>query len=313
MTEKLISIVVPVYKVEQYLDRCVESIVSQTYKNLEIIIVDDGSPDNCPQMCDEWAKKDNRIKVIHKENGGVASARNVGIAAATGKYITFIDSDDYVEKNLISHYISQGDDGDVYVCDFQYNNDCEAFDYSSNQISKADALKCIAKGDYKYGIMCNKLYKTDIAKQITVPDLACCEDLVFNYYFFKNSKVENIYESSAKLYHYYVNLNSKTHNDFSIGAFDAVKSKVTIIECEKGSSLELYAVKGLVSSCFVVISGIIQNNKYLDKFEELRMYVKNYLKMIISSPVFSRGDKIKAVLLTFTPNIYKLMIKRKHK
>lgn len=89
----LISVIVPVYKVEQYLDRCVQSIVDQTYKNLEIILVDDGSPDNCPAMCDAWAAKDSRIRVIHKENGGVASARNVGLDNAVGQYISFVDSD----------------------------------------------------------------------------------------------------------------------------------------------------------------------------------------------------------------------------
>ena len=98
MSSELISIIVPVYKVEKYIDRCVESIINQTYKNIEIILVDDGSPDNCPKICDEWAKKDKRIRVIHKENRGVSSARNVGIDVAKGKYIGFVDSDDYIEK-----------------------------------------------------------------------------------------------------------------------------------------------------------------------------------------------------------------------
>ena len=89
-----ISVVVPIYKVQDYLERCIKSIINQTYDNLEIILVDDGSPDECPKICDEYALKDERIKVIHKENGGLSDARNFGIAAATGKYISFIDSDD---------------------------------------------------------------------------------------------------------------------------------------------------------------------------------------------------------------------------
>ena len=97
----LITIVVPVYKVEQYLDKCVNSIINQTYKNLEIILVDDGSPDNCGKMCDEYAKNDNRIVVIHKENGGLSDARNAGIEIAKGKYISFIDSDDYVTEDYV--------------------------------------------------------------------------------------------------------------------------------------------------------------------------------------------------------------------
>lgn len=93
----LLSTIIPIYKVEKYLDRCLESVTNQTYKNLEIILVDDGSPDNCPKMCDDWAKKDKRIRVFHKQNGGVSSARNLGIEKSTGDYITFVDSDDTIE------------------------------------------------------------------------------------------------------------------------------------------------------------------------------------------------------------------------
>ena len=100
MEQPLISVIVPVYKVEDYLDECVQSIVNQTYENLEIILVDDGSPDRCPEMCDEWAKRDSRIKVIHKENGGASSARNVGLDIAKGEYIGFVDSDDYIAENM---------------------------------------------------------------------------------------------------------------------------------------------------------------------------------------------------------------------
>ena len=100
MKGPLISVIVPVYKVEQYLDRCLQSIVNQTYKNLEIILVDDGSPDNCPQICDEWAKRDKRIKVIHTQNRGVSTARNIGIDVANGQYIGFVDSDDWIEEDM---------------------------------------------------------------------------------------------------------------------------------------------------------------------------------------------------------------------
>ena len=96
----MISVIVPIYNVEKYLARCVDSIVNQTYKNLEIILVDDGSPDRCPQMCDDYAEKDSRIKVIHKKNGGLSDARNAGMAVATGEYISFIDSDDWIETSM---------------------------------------------------------------------------------------------------------------------------------------------------------------------------------------------------------------------
>lgn len=98
---ELVSVIVPVYKVEPYLDRCVASILAQTYPNLEVILVDDGSPDNCPALCDAWAQRDARIRVIHKKNGGLSDARNVGLDAASGAYISFVDSDDYIAENFI--------------------------------------------------------------------------------------------------------------------------------------------------------------------------------------------------------------------
>lgn len=119
-----ISVVIPVYKAEKYLDRCVESVVNQTYKNLEIILVDDGSPDNCPKMCDKWAKKDKRIKVIHKENGGVSSARNEGIKIATGDYITFCDADDELTEEFseIHKFIEKDKDTEIFSVGLMKNS-----------------------------------------------------------------------------------------------------------------------------------------------------------------------------------------------
>ena len=107
---KKISVIIPIYKVEKYLDRCLESVTNQTYKNLEIILVDDGSPDASPEICDKWAKKDNRIKVFHKPNGGVSSARNLGIENATGDYLTFIDSDDTIELETYEKCVAKLND-----------------------------------------------------------------------------------------------------------------------------------------------------------------------------------------------------------
>ena len=101
MKAGLVSIVLPIYNVEKYLDRCIESVINQTYRNLEILLVDDGSPDDCPQKCEEWAKKDGRIKVIHKANAGLGYARNTGIENASGEYICFFDSDDYIDPSTI--------------------------------------------------------------------------------------------------------------------------------------------------------------------------------------------------------------------
>ena len=123
----LISVIVPVYKVEQYLDNCINSLLAQTYKNLEIILIDDGSPDNCPAICDEYAKKDSRIIVVHKQNEGVSVARNVGINIAKGNFIAFVDSDDSIEPNMYEKLIEkqQTEDFDLVFCRYNYEQNGE--------------------------------------------------------------------------------------------------------------------------------------------------------------------------------------------
>lgn len=113
MGRPLVSVVIPVYKVEPYLARCVDSVLSQTLQNLQIILVDDGSPDNCPQLCDAYAKQDSRIQVIHKENGGLASARNAGMAVAIGKWLFFLDSDDWLEPDGLESLVRIGEEQQV--------------------------------------------------------------------------------------------------------------------------------------------------------------------------------------------------------
>lgn len=146
----LLTVIVPVYKVEKYLRRCLDSIVNQTYKNLEIILVDDGSPDNCPAICDEYAKKDSRIKVIHQKNKGLSGARNAGLDVATGDYIAFVDSDDWLEL-------------DAYEVTIQKMNkeklDLVAFGYISECLNGSKFVEAIGDIDeFIDGIMCDKEY-----------------------------------------------------------------------------------------------------------------------------------------------------------
>lgn len=123
----LISVIVPIYKVEKYIDRCVDSILAQSFADFELILVDDGSPDKCPQICDEYAKKDSRIRVIHKENGGLSDARNAGIDIAEGEWLAFIDSDDYVHEDYLKSMYNAAieNNADLAVCDFVRVNDDE--------------------------------------------------------------------------------------------------------------------------------------------------------------------------------------------
>lgn len=210
MNNTLISVIVPVYKTEKYLDKCVESIVNQTYKNLEIILVDDGSPDGCPQMCDEWAEKDSRIKVIHKENGGAASARNKGLDAASGDYIGFVDSDDYIETEMFEKLLNALEKGNAQIsicandevdadCNFITENRVPA---SSDTITPYDCFLNLYGENYSHCIVPNKLYRKEIWSGLRFPVLKMCEDeAVLPYVYAKSEKIAVVNEV---LYHYYV-------------------------------------------------------------------------------------------------------------
>ena len=167
--EELISIIVPIYRVEKYLNRCIDSILSQSYRNLEIILVDDGSPDNCSIICEEYAKKDKRIKVIHKKNGGLSEARNYGIEASTGDYIMFVDSDDYISKDMCKTLLINAleNNADIVVCNFKevYTDKVEKINKQCIKgnlevISNIEVLyKYLLKTTIDMVVVWNKLYK----------------------------------------------------------------------------------------------------------------------------------------------------------
>lgn len=306
-----ISVIIPVYKTEKYLDKCVKSIVEQTYSNLEIILVDDCSPDKCPQMCDEWAKKDDRIRVLHIENKGVANARNVGLNVAIGDYISFIDSDDYAEPDMLETLYTniEKNNANISVCGF-YGGEC--VDSILENKSLPEILELIATGEYVYGVLWNKLYKKEIVSNISMPPLACCEDLVFNYFAFKNAG--SVAQTTAKKYHYISRSGSVTNAGFSKDAFDAVKSKEIILEDSNGTDLEPYAVKGLIVSGFVVLSGAIKSQKFKSEIKELRNMILSHKKEIYLSPLFPNNIKIKTLVLSISLTLFKnILIKRNNK
>ena len=223
MTEELISIIVPVYKVEKYLKRCVDSLICQTYKNLEIILVDDGSPDSCPQLCDEYAKKDSRIKVIHKQNGGVSSARNEGLKFAHGEYIGFVDSDDYVHPSMYEKLIDciHKNQCQIATCRFSHVNEKgtekKHIEKSLEEFVKTKSIEYFftRSTDYSRGkevfsdhnIMCavwKCLYKKNILEDICFSeDICITEDLLFNVnVLIKNPEIKMGFVDES-LYYYF--------------------------------------------------------------------------------------------------------------
>lgn len=222
-----VSIVVPVYKVEKYIDRCIHSLVNQTLDDLEIILVDDGSPDNCPQICDNWVKKDLRIKVIHKENGGLSSARNAGLRIAHGEYIGFVDSDDDVELDMYEKMYHQAKiyNVDFVMCDYQRilngnekyikTLDIDEGFYSKERIIHDIYPQLIMKSSIEYGPLLSVwhcLYRLDFLCNHHLEfdeEVKWSEDNIFSA--FVGYYAESFYYMKGEgLYHYYQNEGSIT-------------------------------------------------------------------------------------------------------
>ncbi|MGD6776285.1 glycosyltransferase family 2 protein [Sutcliffiella horikoshii] len=192
---KVVSIVVPIYNVERYINRCVDSLLSQTYSNLEIILVNDESPDNCPEICEEYSKIDNRVKVIHKKNGGLSDARNAGMEIANGDYIIFIDSDDYVEQNMVEKALNaaESSNSEVVIWSFfaDYVDENENLlksiisDHKPGVFSRDDFkdLKIEKKLIGNLGYAWNKMYNRHFLNENNfkfTKGLSLVEDIVFN-------------------------------------------------------------------------------------------------------------------------------------
>ena len=206
--EELISVIVPIYNVEKYLNKCIESIINQSYSNLEIILVDDGSKDSSGIMCDSYILKDKRIKVIHKENGGLSDARNVGIDKAKGEYIVFIDSDDWIDEKMIEilYNIIKKNNSDISICDYflAYNEEIQTQkeDIEIINLSNIEALKKIYDKDLGVCMIVawNKLYKRNLFKDdIRYPYGKIHEDEFTTYKLLY--KAEKISYTKQKMYY----------------------------------------------------------------------------------------------------------------
>lgn len=247
MQSPKISIIVPIYNVEKYLDRCIQSLLGQTLKEIEIILVDDGSPDKCPSMCEEYAKVAPRIKVIHKQNEGLGLARNSGLEIATGEYVAFVDSDDYVEKSMFATLYTKASkkDLDVIYCGFYKQNidgtfkrisECETYtEYNKSNIQRLIpdfiASEPYCKNEYKHDMsVWHSIYKNKIIKnnhlQFVSERIYSSEDIPFQIDFLK--RAEKIAFIPDNFYYYCYNGESLTKNvDFE--KFDRIKKLYSLI------------------------------------------------------------------------------------
>ena len=281
-----ISIVVPIYNVEKYLRKCIESILKQTYYNLEIILVDDGSTDSSGEICDEYKNKDSRIIVIHQKNKGMSSARNSGIKCATGKYIGFIDSDDYIEKDMYEILLKNIIDysADIAICGFAFveNNKVVPKEFTGdiNVLDRQTALEELIKDRKIQSYVWNKLYKREIWNNITFKSGVAFEDLDIMYKLFKKAKKIAIVDSLKYFYVQRSNSIMHIHNSkYILDRINVVIGRYNDFKTETNKRLQFVNKYAFAVNMIMIYRKIILEN-YEDVYDEFMKYYDLFIEII---------------------------------
>lgn len=303
----LISIIVPVYNVEKYLARCLDSILAQTFTDFELIAVDDGSPDNCGKILDEYALKDERVKVIHKENGGVSSARNAGLDAAIGEYIGFVDPDDTIFPDMYEHLYNEAVTGnyDIVQCGCVQVNEAgeviqnfacnEEKEYTNTDEMLCDFFKCIITNNVWSKVFKSKLFKNIRYRQ----ELRIAEDKLFVHdCLVKTNRLKVTKECK---YRYLISESSVIHSEINEKIFDDLN---VIDELQKLYKNNKHVLRSFHEDKAKVILNIIfkvlMSQKFFEKLPELKKRVLN-VKEIILKGKFSKKEKIFTLMLSIVP------------
>lgn len=316
----LISVIIPVYKVEKYLDRCVASVVGQTYKNLEIILIDDGSPDNCGVMCDEYAKKDDRIKVIHKKNGGLSDARNAGLEVMSGNFVGFVDSDDYIAPGFFEklYWALKENGADISVCGVIKIFD----DGTSERENVFDEDTCFSgeEGFETYildekipSYACTKLFKAAVFNGMRFPVGVYYEDLALFYkIFYKVGKYVCIKDD---LYYYCLRKDSicavQTPKQ-TFGLFNAFSLRYEFV-LAKGIKKYILDICLLKTSVFAVSLAELNavNDSEREYISLARGFLKKHKKALKANKLIPRKRKFKIFLINNFYRLFKILQKNR--
>lgn len=300
----LLTVIVPVYNVEPYLNKCVQSIVNQTYQNIEVILVDDGSTDCSSQMCDEWKKKDNRIQVIHKKNGGLSSARNAGLDIALGDFVSFIDSDDFIEPDMYQTMLSAIFDSgrDIACCGRivnlygkrEKNEYCTA---SPKTMSKEEAMievLCLRNMDVS---ACDKIYRMNLFEKIRYPEGKISEDAAVILQILERSN--GVIHVAKPFYHYIFREGSISKVSYTHRKYDAYENCVNILSFIKKwhPSLNKYAKIYCAQVCAQLLESMYMSRnlikQYKDDFKTYRKGFKDGLFLLLRQRGISNKIKIR--------------------
>ena len=322
-TEPLITVVVPVYKVEEYLRECIDSILRQSYINLEIILVDDGSPDRCGQICDEYQVQDERIKVIHQQNKGLSGARNSAIDIAQGEYYVFIDSDDWISVNMIEELYKQMilNQADMAVTALEsfYEDGSVARNAHGDKIfvySKVQALDCFLFNDYLTPCVCGKLYKAATWKEIRCPEGKLFEDQYTTYKLIE--RCEKIVYITAPLYHYRKRGGSIGHGSFNqktYHLYDAIHEEYNYIREKYSKECPNIVVAKITWEVVFINMMIVAGYYEKNTIKEVRSFARKHINAVFKCGYISKLRKGQISLLVLSYPLYKIFYvryKRRH-
>ena len=314
MMNDLISIIIPIYNTEKYLKRCLDSIINQSYKNLEIILIDDGSTDSSSNICKKYLKKDKRIKYFKKENGGLSSTRNYGLKKSSGKYIGFIDSDDVISIDMFLTLYNNlvKTSSDMSICEVVRFKENVEFNNSNNYniYNSKEVLKIILEDKKICNFAVNKLYKKELMKDIEYPIGKYQEDVGTTYKFIKNAK--KIVYSDSKLYGYYSRNNSITKSlstKFVYDYFEMIEKRSNEL---RNMDIDDYLDLNKSNVILGIFIDLSQNKKLL-KDIKFSKYINN--KLIELKKLHKNTKKINTLkhnilinILLFNKNIFLVLM-----
>ena len=307
----LISVIIPVYRVEPYLNQCIESVIAQTYNHLEIILIDDGSPDACPQICDTYAAKDARIKVVHKKNGGLSDARNTGLQIATGDWIVFVDSDDYIAPTMLQslYNAAVSQNADMAVCSASFFNSKGNWtpDWFHVEPGIFHGLDILMLGHIPTSLVVawNKLYRREVFSSIRYPVGRIHEDEAIAH------KILGVCDKIAcidsKLYHYRQNPEGITKKAFSVKRLDIILAMADRVMYYNNCGLSRWSGPVLndffwhiVDKFFQVEMNCENRKKHQDCLRAARRLLPNYLRSRSATSI----EKAGYCVFCFSPKLY---------
>lgn len=316
----VISIIVPVYNVEKYLPKCIDSILAQTFTDFELILVDDGSPDRCGEICDEYAGKDSRIVVIHKENGGQSSARNMGLDIARGEYIGFVDSDDYIAKDMYETLYNNlvNNNADISICGIYHcyinGKIVSNKPFMSKLVDNISALRIMIEGIYTDVSACNKLYKRNIFDALRYPVGTTCEDL----YLIADImlKISSVYIDTTPKYYYLHREGSTTtdisaKNDFNRLAVCKRNLELVNEHCPQISCSAQYRIYRAYTALLAKLMVLPRNERiqYNRDIKEAVSAIRGDLRFILKQPFATKNFKLSCLIIYVSPRLFAFLKK----